>query len=74
MEYRRGESIYNQGDAAETVMYMQQGGVKLTVVNGSGKEAVVAMFGPAHFSAKGAWRAKGCGWEPPRQLRHPRFW
>jgi CRP/FNR family cyclic AMP-dependent transcriptional regulator len=45
-EYRRNESIYSQGDAADTVMYVQQGGVKLSVVNGSGKEAVVAMFGP----------------------------
>ena len=52
-EYRRGESIYSQGDAAETVMYVQQGGVKLSVVNGSGKEAVVAMFGPTDFFGEG---------------------
>jgi len=52
-EYRRGESIYTQGDAAETVMYVQSGGVKLTVVNGSGKEAVVAMFGPTDFFGEG---------------------
>src|SRR6476661_8887273 len=52
-EYRRGESIYTQGDAAETVMYVQSGGVKLTVVNGSGKEAVVAMFGPSDFFGEG---------------------
>ena len=53
MEYRRGESIYSQGDAAETVMYVQKGGVKFTVVNGSGKEAVVAMFGPSDFFGEG---------------------
>jgi len=52
-EYRRGESIYSQGDAAQTVMYVQNGGVKLTVVNGSGKEAVVAMFGPTDFFGEG---------------------
>lgn len=51
--YRRGESIYSQGDAAETVMYVQQGGVKLSVVNGTGKEAVVAMFGPTDFFGEG---------------------
>ncbi len=51
--YRRGESIYSQGDAAETVMYVQKGGVKLSVVNGSGKEAVVAMFGPTDFFGEG---------------------
>jgi CRP/FNR family transcriptional regulator, cyclic AMP receptor protein len=53
MEYSRGESIYSQGEAASTVMYVQKGGVKLSVVNGSGKEAVVAMFGPTDFFGEG---------------------
>jgi CRP/FNR family transcriptional regulator, cyclic AMP receptor protein len=53
VEYRRGETIYSQGDAAETVMYIQSGGVKFSVVNGSGKEAVVAMFGPTDFFGEG---------------------
>ncbi|MGB9467637.1 MAG: Crp/Fnr family transcriptional regulator [Candidatus Acidiferrum sp.] len=52
-EFRRHESIYAQGDAADTVMYVQKGGVKLSVVNGSGKEAVVAMFGPTDFFGEG---------------------
>jgi CRP/FNR family cyclic AMP-dependent transcriptional regulator len=52
-EYRRGESIYSQGEAADTVMYVQKGGVKFSVVNGSGKEAVVAMFGPNDFFGEG---------------------
>ncbi len=53
IEYRRGETIYSQGDPAETVMYIQNGGVKFTVVNGSGREAVVAMFGPTDFFGEG---------------------
>jgi CRP/FNR family transcriptional regulator, cyclic AMP receptor protein len=52
-EFRRSESIYTQGDAADSVMYIQKGGVKLSVVNGSGKEAVVAMFGPTDFFGEG---------------------
>jgi CRP/FNR family transcriptional regulator, cyclic AMP receptor protein len=52
-EFRRGESIYSQGEAANSVMYIQKGGVKFTVVNGSGKEAVVAMFGPSDFFGEG---------------------
>jgi len=52
-EFRRGESIYSQGEGADTVMYVQKGGVKLSVVNGSGKEAVVAMFGPNDFFGEG---------------------
>ena len=53
VEYRRGESIYSQGEAADSVMYVQKGGVKLSVVNGSGREAVVAMFGPSDFFGEG---------------------
>jgi CRP/FNR family cyclic AMP-dependent transcriptional regulator len=53
VDYRRHEGIYSQGDAADTVMYIQKGGVKLSVVNGSGKEAVVAMFGPGAFFGEG---------------------
>jgi CRP/FNR family transcriptional regulator, cyclic AMP receptor protein len=52
-EFRRGESIYSQGEAADSVMYVQKGGVKFTVVNGSGKEAVVAMFGQNDFFGEG---------------------
>ena len=53
VEYHRGESIFSQGEPAETVMYIQKGGVKFSVVNGSGKEAVVAMFGPTDFFGEG---------------------
>jgi CRP/FNR family transcriptional regulator, cyclic AMP receptor protein len=52
-EFRRGESIYSQGETADSVMYVQKGGVKFSVVNGSGKEAVVAMFGPTDFFGEG---------------------
>jgi len=52
-EFRRGESVYSQGEAADTVMYVQKGGVKFSVVNASGKEAVVAMFGPTDFFGEG---------------------
>jgi CRP/FNR family cyclic AMP-dependent transcriptional regulator len=52
-DFRRSESIYAQGDPANSVMYLQKGGVKLSVVNGAGKEAVVAMFGPSDFFGEG---------------------
>jgi CRP/FNR family transcriptional regulator, cyclic AMP receptor protein len=35
------------------VMYIQQGGVKLTVVNEVGKEAIVAILGPGDFFGEG---------------------
>jgi CRP/FNR family cyclic AMP-dependent transcriptional regulator len=53
VECRRSETIFSQGNAADTVMYIQKGGVKLSVVNGSGKEAIVAMFGPGDFFGEG---------------------
>ncbi|MGB7729453.1 MAG: Crp/Fnr family transcriptional regulator, partial [Candidatus Acidiferrum sp.] len=42
-----------QGDAAKSVLYLQRGGVKLTVANEVGKEAVVAILGPGDFFGEG---------------------
>ncbi|HTM26286.1 MAG TPA: Crp/Fnr family transcriptional regulator [Vicinamibacterales bacterium] len=52
-EFARGETIFTQGDAAEHVMYIQSGGVKLSVLSKSGREAVVAMLGPTDFFGEG---------------------
>jgi CRP/FNR family transcriptional regulator, cyclic AMP receptor protein len=46
---RRSETIYSQGDPAKGVNYIQKGGVKLSVVNADGKEAVVAILRPSDF-------------------------
>jgi len=43
------ENVFAQGDPATKVMYIQEGGVKLSVVNETGKEAVVAILGPGDF-------------------------
>jgi CRP/FNR family cyclic AMP-dependent transcriptional regulator len=53
-ELKRPEVIYAQGDAAGSVMYLQTGGVKLTVINEVGKEAVVAVLGPGDFFGEGS--------------------
>jgi CRP/FNR family transcriptional regulator, cyclic AMP receptor protein len=53
VQYRRSEKIYGQGDPATSVMYIQNGGVKLSVVNEVGKEAVVGMLGPGDFFGEG---------------------
>ena len=47
--YRRAEVVFSQGDASDSVFYIQQGAVKLSVRSCSGKEAVVAMLGPGDF-------------------------
>jgi CRP/FNR family cyclic AMP-dependent transcriptional regulator len=51
--YGRGEAIFTQGDTCEHVMYIQSGGVKLSVLSKTGREAVVAMLGPGDFFGEG---------------------
>src|SRR5579864_3048210 len=51
--FRRKETVFAQGNRAKNVMYIQEGGVRLTVVNESGKEAVVAILGPGDFFGEG---------------------
>jgi CRP-like cAMP-binding protein len=53
VEYRRSRKIYSQGDPATSVMFLQKGRVKLSVVNETGKEAVVAILGPGDFLGEG---------------------
>jgi CRP/FNR family cyclic AMP-dependent transcriptional regulator len=53
IEYRRDEIIFGQGSPAESVMYIRRGGVKLSVLSKSGKEAVIAMLGPGDFFGEG---------------------
>jgi CRP/FNR family cyclic AMP-dependent transcriptional regulator len=52
-QFHKKQTIFSQGDAADSVMYVQHGSVKLTVVNESGKEAVVAIFGAGDFFGEG---------------------
>src|ERR1700682_6013121 len=47
------EQAYAQGDVATSVMFIQEGKVKLSVVNEAGKEAVVAILGPGDFFGEG---------------------
>jgi CRP/FNR family transcriptional regulator, cyclic AMP receptor protein len=52
-EFQTAEVIFSQGDDAKSVMYIQEGGVKLSVVNEVGKEAIVAILGPGDFFGEG---------------------
>jgi CRP/FNR family cyclic AMP-dependent transcriptional regulator len=53
LEYLRGEPIFVQGDPCEHVLYIQKGGVKLSVLSKAGRQAVVAMLGPGEFFGEG---------------------
>jgi len=52
VEYRRGETIFTQGDTCEDVLYIQTGGVRLSVSK-TGRQAVVRMLGPGEFFGEG---------------------
>jgi CRP/FNR family cyclic AMP-dependent transcriptional regulator len=54
VEYQRSEKVYSQGDPATTVLYIQRGSVRLSVVNPIGKEAVVALLGSDDFCGEGS--------------------
>jgi CRP/FNR family transcriptional regulator, cyclic AMP receptor protein len=47
--YRPADVIFAQGDSSDSIMYVQEGGVRLSVLSRGGKEAVVAMLGPGDF-------------------------
>ncbi len=49
----RGVKVFAQGTAATSVYYIQEGGVTLTVVSSTGKEAVVGMLSAGDFCGEG---------------------
>jgi CRP/FNR family transcriptional regulator, cyclic AMP receptor protein len=53
VQYRRGEAVFAQGDVGKHVMYVQKGGIKLSVRSKTGREAIVAILGPGDFFGEG---------------------
>jgi CRP/FNR family transcriptional regulator, cyclic AMP receptor protein len=53
VNFAPSEIIFSQGDPGDSVMYIQRGGVKLSVLSKAGREAVVAMLGPGDFFGEG---------------------
>jgi CRP/FNR family cyclic AMP-dependent transcriptional regulator len=47
------QTIFTQGDTADTVFYIQKGKVRLTVVSEKGKEATIAILNPGDFCGEG---------------------
>ena len=52
-QYRVGETVFSQGDAADSIFYIRKGKIKLSVVSRQGKIAVVAMLGTGDFFGEG---------------------
>jgi CRP/FNR family cyclic AMP-dependent transcriptional regulator len=53
VDFRKSQKIYSQGDTAKSVLYIQHGEIKLSVVNEVGKEAIFAILGPGDFFGEG---------------------
>src|ERR687896_894062 len=52
--FPKGKIVFSQGQASDAVMYIQKGGIKISVLSRTGKEAVVAMLGRGDFFGEGA--------------------
>jgi CRP/FNR family transcriptional regulator, cyclic AMP receptor protein len=53
LNYQRNQHVFQQGDVADTVYYLQKGRIKLTVTSEQGKEAIVGMLEPTQFFGEG---------------------
>ena len=53
VDYQPGATIFAQGDPATSVMYVESGAVRLSVLSHAGKEAVVAVLDAGHFFGEG---------------------
>ena len=53
VKFHKNRHVFEQGDVADAVFYIQKGKVKLTVLSEQGKEAVVAILEPGQFFGEG---------------------
>jgi CRP/FNR family cyclic AMP-dependent transcriptional regulator len=53
LTFHKNETVSSQGEAADTVFYIQKGRVKVVVLSEQGKEAVVGIFEPGQFFGEG---------------------
>jgi CRP/FNR family cyclic AMP-dependent transcriptional regulator len=53
VEFHKSQNVFEQGELANAVFYIQKGKVKMTVLSEQGKEAVVAILGAGEFFGEG---------------------
>lgn len=52
-KYQKNQVVFAQGDVADTIFFIQKGGIKVTVVSSQGKEAVVGILEAGQFFGEG---------------------
>jgi CRP/FNR family cyclic AMP-dependent transcriptional regulator len=70
LKLEKNQHVFEQGDVADTVFYIQKGKVKLTVLSEQGKEAVVGILEPGQFFGEGASMAIHCASRPQRRWKN----
>jgi CRP/FNR family cyclic AMP-dependent transcriptional regulator len=53
VKYPARRVVFSQGDPATDIFYIQAGGVRLSVLSKTGREAVIGMLGPGDFFGEG---------------------
>ena len=53
LRHERKAKVFDQGESATSVLYIRDGGVKISVLSPQGKEAVLAILGPGEFFGEG---------------------
>jgi CRP/FNR family transcriptional regulator, cyclic AMP receptor protein len=51
--YKPKQAVFSQGEPADTVFYIQEGAVRLSVLSQHGKEATLSLLGPGDFLGEG---------------------
>jgi CRP-like cAMP-binding protein len=51
--FKKAEIIFSQGSPADSVMYIQEGTVKISALSAVGKEAIIAVLQPGDFFGEG---------------------
>ena len=51
--FKKAETIFSQGSPADSVMYIQEGAVKITALSAVGKEAIIAILQAGDFFGEG---------------------
>jgi CRP-like cAMP-binding protein len=51
--FKKAEIIFSQGSPADSVMYIQEGAVKITALSAVGKEAIIAILHAGDFFGEG---------------------
>jgi CRP/FNR family transcriptional regulator, cyclic AMP receptor protein len=78
VRFDAGTVVFAQGAQANSVFFLDTGGVKLSVVSGAGKEAVLAILGPGDFFGEGCLASQpvrmstAVAVTPTRALRIPK--